>query len=332
MRVLLAISLLIGVSSAGAKTLDNIKKNGVIKCGVSTGASGFSAPNSKGQWFGLDVDFCRSLSAAVFGDPNKVKFVPLSAQQRFTALQSGEVDILSRNTTRNLTRDTKLGLNFAPVMYYDGQAFIVKSSLKAKSVKDLDGATVCTQQGTTTEQNLASYFRQHKLKLRVKVFESNEESVKTFVDGACDAYTTDKSGLAILKIKYKNINHRILPEIISKEPLAPVVRHGDDQWFDIVTWTVYALIGAEEMGLTSKNIQKHIKSHDLNIRKFVGTTKGNGKALGLSSKWAYNIVKHVGNYGELFKRNLGKDSPMKIERGLNKLWTQGGLMYAPPLK
>lgn len=312
-------------------TLSNIKKNKVIKCGVSTGLTGFSSPNSKGKWSGLDVDLCKALSSAIFGSPTKVKFIPLSAQQRFTALQSGEVDILSRNTTQSLSRDTSLGFNFAPVMYYDGQAFIVKKTSKAKSVKDLSGATICTQQGTTTEQNLASYFRKNKLKLKIKVFESFEESTKTFVQGACDAYTSDKSGLAIFNVKF-NSGFRILPEIISKEPLAPAVRHGDDQWLDIVSWTVYALIAAEELGLTSKNIHKHLKSRDLNIRKFVGSTKGNGKALGLGKSWSYNIIKQVGNYGEIFDRNVGKNSTLKIVRGLNNLWTKGGLMYAPPMK
>lgn len=317
--------------SSWAGTLANVKKNKFIKCGVSTGLAGFSAPNSKGKWSGLDVDLCKALSSAIFGSPDKVKFIPLSAQQRFTALQSGEVDVLSRNTTRNLSRETNLGFNFAPVMYYDGQAFIVKKKSKAKSVKDLSGATICTQQGTSTEQNLASYFRQHKLKLKVKVFESFEESTKTFVQGACDAYTSDKSSLAIFNIKF-NAGFKILPEIISKEPLAPAVRHGDDQWLDIVSWTVYALIAAEELGLNSKNIHKHFKSKDLNIRKFVGSTKGNGKALGLSRRWSYNIIKQVGNYGEIFSKNVGVKSSLKIKRGLNNLWTKGGLMYAPPMK
>lgn len=327
----LFVALMLLPLTMQASTLSKVRKNKVIKCGVSTGLVGFSAPNSKGKWSGLDVDFCRALSSAIFGSPNKVKFIPLSAQQRFTALQSGEVDILSRNTTRNLNRDVKLGLNFAPVMYYDGQAFIVKKTSKAKSVKDLSGATICTQQGTSTEQNLASYFRKHKLKLKVKVFESFEESTKTFVQGACDAYTSDKSSLAIFNVKF-NSGFKILPEIIAKEPLAPAVRHGDDQWLDIVTWTVYALINAEELGLTSKNIHKHLNSRDLSTRKFVGSTKGNGKALGLNYRWSYNIVKQVGNYGEIFTKNVGAKSILKLKRGLNNLWTKSGLMYSPPMK
>lgn len=328
LSVILLLSLSINVK---AGTLANVKKNKFIKCGVSTGAAGFSAPSKKGKWSGLDVDLCRALSSAIFGTPNKVKFVPLSSQQRFTALQSGEVDVLSRNTTRTLSRDVKLGLNFAPVMYYDGQAFIVRKNSKAKSVKDLSGATICTQQGTTTEKNLAAYFKKHKLKLKVKIFESDAESTKTFVQGSCDAYTSDKSSLAIFNVKF-NKGFKILPEIISKEPLAPAVRHGDDQWLDIVSWTVYALITAEELGLTSKNIHKYLKSRDLSIRKFVGTSKGNGKALGLSSRWSYNIIKQVGNYGEVFSRNVGAKSQLKIKRGLNNLWTNNGLMYSPPMK
>lgn len=328
----LSIILLLTVSShLQASTLSNVKKNKFIKCGVSTGSAGFSAPSKKGQWSGLDVDLCRAVSSAIFGTPKKVKFIPLSAQQRFTALQSGEVDILSRNTTNTFSRDANLGLNFAPVMYYDGQAFIVKKTSKAKSVKDLSGATICTQQGTTTEKNLASYFKKHKLKLKVKIFESEEEATKTFVQGSCDSYTSDKSGLAIFNVRF-NKGFKILPEIISKEPLAPAVRHGDDQWLDIVRWTVYALINAEELGLTSKNIHKHLKSRDLSIRKFVGTSKGNGKALGLSNRWSYNIIKQVGNYGEIFSRNVGAKSQLKIKRGLNNLWTKKGLMYSPPMK
>lgn len=319
------------LEGAVAGTLEDVKKRGVLRCGVTTGLAGFAAPDDKGMWRGIDADFCRAISVAVFGQPNKVKYIPLSSQQRFTALQSGEVDLLSRNTTHNLSRDTVVGLNFAPVMYYDGQGFIVRKKSKIKSVRDLGGASVCVQQGTTTEQNVASFFRQHKMKFKVKTFEGVDEVRKTFVQGGCDAYTTDQSALYAFLLIYKK-GYKILPTLISKEPLAPAVRHGDDRWFDIVKWSVYALINAEEMGLNSKNIDQFKKSRDIRVRKFLGVSRGNGKALGLDEKWSYNIIKKVGNYGELFDRNVGKRSPLKIKRGLNNLWSKGGLMYSPPMK
>jgi general L-amino acid transport system substrate-binding protein len=322
-----------GTAAAGP-TLDKVKSNGVVTCGVSTGLAGFSLADSQGKYSGLDVDFCRQLAAAALGDANKVKFVPLSAQQRFTALQSGEVDVLARNTTWTLQRDTQLGLNFAPVVYYDGQGFMVPKKLGLKSAKELKGATVCVQPGTTTELNLADFFRANKIDFKPVVIEKLEEVEAAYFSGRCDAYTTDRSGLAATRVgKASNPDdHVILPEVISKEPLAPAVRHGDDEWFDIVKWTVYAAIEAEEDGITSKNVDEKLKTDDPNIKRILGVTPGMGKAIGLDEKWAYNVVKQVGNYGEVFDRNVGKDSPLKLERGLNDLWTRGGLMYAMPVR
>ncbi len=321
------------VFAANAGTLDKIKKKGHVSCGVSQGLAGFSAPDGLGVWNGIDVDICRALAAAIFKDPKKVKFVSLSAQQRFTALQSGEIDILSRNTTNTLSRDTSLGLNFAPVIYYDGQGFMVRKKDGIKSAKDLSGASVCTQQGTTTELNLADYFRANRMKLKPVVFESNDEVTQAFLKGRCDALTTDASGLASERSKVKNPNdYIILPEIISKEPLAPAVRHGDDKWLDVVTWTVNALLTAEELGISSKNIDSFKKTRDPKIARFIGKTIGNGKALGLDEKWAYYIIKTVGNYSEIFERHVGKDSPLKLERGLNALWNKGGIMYSSPMR
>jgi general L-amino acid transport system substrate-binding protein len=315
------------------KTFDTIKKRGSIKCGVTTGIPGFSVPDSKGKWTGIDVDVCRAVAAAMFGNPDKVSFVPLSSQQRFTAIQSGEVDLLSRVTTHTLTRDTSLGMNFAPVTYYDGQAFMVRKKDGIKSALDLIGATVCVHQGTTTELGLADYFRANKMKFKSVVYEANDEVASAFVNKRCDAFTTDASGLAAERTRFKNPQqYIILPEVISKEPLAPAVRHGDDKWFDIVKWSVYALLEAEEMGMTRSNVDGFKKSKDPNIKRFLGVTKGNGKALGLSESWAYNIVKKVGNYSEIFEKNVGKNTSLKLERGLNALWKNGGLMYAPPLR
>jgi general L-amino acid transport system substrate-binding protein len=320
-------------AQAGA-TLDAVKKNGAVSCGVSTGLQGFSLADSQGRYAGLDVDICRMVAAAVLGDAGKVKYVPLSSQQRFTAIQSGEVDILSRTTTWTLQRDTQLGLNFAPVVFYDGQGFMVPKKLGLKSAKELKGATVCVQPGTTTELNLADFFRANKLDFKPVVIEKLEEVEAAYFSGRCDAYTTDRSGLAATRIgKAANPDdHVILPEVISKEPLAPAVRHGDDEWFDIVKWTVYASIEAEEDGITSKNVDEKTKSDDPNVKRLLGVTPGMGKAMGLDEKWAYNLIKQVGNYGEVFDRNVGKDSPLKLERGLNDLWTRGGLMYSMPVR
>ena len=320
-----------GVAMAG--TLDEVKAKGYISVGVNEGLFGFSKPDEKGVWRGLDVDTARAISLAVFGSPDKLKFVPLTAKTRFTALQSGEIDVLTRNATQTLGRETALGLNFVHVNYYDGQGFLVPKKLGVKSAKELDGATVCVLPGTTTELNLADYFRANKMKMKPVVIESTPELAKAFFAGRCDCLTSDASQLASTRSVAPNPDdYIILPEIISKEPLAPVVRHGDDQWFDIVNFSVLAMIAAEELGITSKNVDQMVNSEDPKIQRFLGVTAGNGKALGLDEKWAYNIIKQVGNYGEVFERNVGVNTPLKLERGLNALWTNGGLMYAPPFK
>jgi general L-amino acid transport system substrate-binding protein len=319
--------------AAAAGTLDQVKQKGFIQCGVSQGVIGFSAPNDKGEWTGFDVDYCRALAAAIFGDPTKVKFTPLSTKDRFTALQSGEVDILSRNTTWTLDRDTKLGLNFVGTSYYDGQGFMVKKSMKINSALELSGASVCTQTGTTTELNLADYFRNNKMKYEVVSFATADETIKAYESGRCDVFTTDASQLYSTRLKLaKPDDQVVLPEIISKEPLGPVVRHGDDQWFDIAKWTLFAMINAEEMGVTSKNVEEMKKSSNPGIRRLLGVEGSLGEGLGLSNDWVVRIVSKVGNYGEVFERNLGSGSKMKIQRGVNRLWSKGGIQYAPPIR
>ena len=312
-------------------TLDAVQKKGFVQCGVNTGLAGFSQPDSKGVWKGLDVDTCRAVAAAVFGDASKVRYTPLTAQQRFTALQSGEVDVLSRNTTWTVTRDTSLGLNFAGVSFYDGQGFMVPRKLNVKSAKQLNGATICVQPGTTTELNLADYFRANRMTFKPVVIEKLEEVLNAYFAGRCDVYTTDVSGLVSVRgSRAPNpADHLILPEVISKEPLGPAVRHGDDRWFDIVKWSLFAMIEAEEMGLTSKTIDQALASKDPAVQRFVGVTGDVGKMLGLDNRWAFNIVKQVGNYGESFAANL---APLGFERGLNQLWTKGGILYAPPIR
>jgi len=320
--------------SLAGPTLDAVKSRGVVTCAVNTGLAGFSMADKQGQFSGLDVDVCRAVAAAVLGDASKTKFVPATAQQRFTLLQSGEVDILTRNTTWTLQRDTELGLNFAPVNYYDGQGFMVAKKANVKSARELDGATVCVQPGTTTELNLADYFRTNKMSFKPLVIEKLDEVENAFFSGRCDAYTTDRSGLASTRAgKAANPDdYIILPEVISKEPLAPAVRHGDDEWFDIVKWSVFAMFDAEEKGITSQNVDGLMTSDDPEIKRMLGVTPGMGKALHVDEKWLYNIVKQVGNYGESFERNVGKDSPLKLERGLNALWTKGGLIYGMPVR
>jgi general L-amino acid transport system substrate-binding protein len=331
MRKLLLCTLLAASPAWGQSTLDAVRGKGFVQCGVNTGLAGFSLPDSKGLWRGLDVDLCRAVAAAVLGDANKVRYTPLTAQQRFTALQSGEVDILARNTTWTLTRDTSLGLNFVGVNYYDGQGFIVHRKLNVKSAKQLNGATVCVQPGTTNELNLADYFRANKMAFKSVVIEKLEEVLNAYLVGRCDVYTTDHSGLVALRGSRmpKPEEHVILPEIISKEPLGPAVRHGDDRWFDVVKWSLFAMVEAEELGLTSKNIAEQAKSTSPSIQRFVGASGDLGKMLGLDNRWAFNIVSQVGNYGESFEANL---KPLGFERGMNRLWTQGGLMYAPPIR
>jgi general L-amino acid transport system substrate-binding protein len=325
-----------GTAMAG-KDLDAIKSRGQLICGVPTGTAGFGMADSQGKWVGLDIDVCRAVAAAIFGDAEKVKYTPLTAQQRFTALQSGEVDMLSNNTTATLTRDTALGLDFTAITYYDGQAFMVNKKLGVKSAKELNGATVCVAPGTTTELNLADYFRANKMSFKPVVIEKVEEIRAAFFAGRCDVYTTDSSALystraANVPPPAKPEDFVILPEIISKEPLAPAVRHGDQQFADIVRWTQFAMLEAEEYGISSKTVDDMMKSDNPTIKRILGVTPGMGKALGVDEKWVYNIVKQVGNYGESFERNVGTGSPLKIERGLNKLWTQGGLQYAEPIR
>ena len=328
------IFLLLGAMAQTAlaqSTLDAVRARGVLQCGVNTGLAGFSLADSKGVWRGIDVDVCRAVAAAVFGDASRVRYTPLTAQQRFTALQSGEVDVLSRNTTWTITRDTSLGLNFVGVNYYDGQGFMVPKKLNVKSAKQLNGATICVQPGTTTELTLADYFRANHMTFKPLVIEKLEEVMSAYLSGRCDVFTTDHSGLIALRASRvpHPAEHVILPEIISKEPLGPAVRHGDDRWFDVVKWSLFAMIDAEEMGLSSKNIDAQLRSANPAIQRFVGTSGDIGKMLSLDNRWAYNIVKQVGNYGESFDANL---KPLGFERGLNRLWTQGGLMYVPPIR
>ncbi|NOX35821.1 MAG: amino acid ABC transporter substrate-binding protein [Deltaproteobacteria bacterium] len=327
------ITILAITAVAMAGTLDDVKKKGFIKIGVNGSVFGFSMPDDKGVWKGLDVDTGRAISAAIFGDPDKVEFVPLTGVQRLPALQSGEIDVLCRNTTQTLTRDTKAGLNFAHVNYYDGQGFLVPKKLGIKSAKELDGATVCVLPGTTTEMNAADYFRSNNMKWKPVVIENTAELNAAFFAGRCDCLTSDASQLAATRTIAPNpADYELLPEIISKEPLAPVVRHGDDQWYDVVNWTVMAMIQAEEFGITSHNVDKMLKSNNPGIKRFLGVTPGMGTQLGLNDKWAYNIVKMVGNYGEIFDRNIGPKTPLALQRGLNALWTKGGLMYAAPVR
>lgn len=330
---LVALAALVIAQSASAQTLKSVKDRGILNCGGNGTLAGFGLPDAQGNWTGLDVDFCRAIAAAIFNDAKKVKFVPLSAKDRFTALQSGEVDVLARNTTWTSSRDTSLGLNFTGVNYYDGQGFMVRKALKVNSALELNGASVCVQQGTTTELNLADYFRSHNMQFKSVTFATANEAVKAYDAGRCDAYTTDASGLYGERLRLAVADdHIILPEIISKEPLGPAVRHGDDQWFDIVKWVLYAMINAEELDINSKNIDESVKSNNPEIKRFVGTEGNYGEQLGLTKDWAVRIIKLVGNYGEVFERNVGQGSPLKIDRGLNRLWNKGGIQYAPPIR
>jgi len=326
-----ALAALTGVASAG--TLDDVKAKGFIQCGVNTGLIGFAQPDDQGNWSGFDIDFCRALAAAVFNDPTKLKFTPLSAKDRFTALQSGEIDVLSRNTTWTMSRDTSLGLTFALTWYYDGQGFMVRKSLGVTSALELSGATVCVQSGTTTELNLSDFFKANKMELKPVVFEPLPETEAAYDAGRCDAYTTDASGLYSTRLKLTNPDdHIVLPEIISKEPLGPVVRQGDDQWFNIVKWTGFALLNAEELGVTQANVEEMKASENQEIRRLLGVDGTFGEGIGLSNDWAANAIKAVGNYGEIFDRNIGAGSKLGIARGLNALWTKGGIQYAPPVR
>ncbi|MGN6100749.1 MAG: amino acid ABC transporter substrate-binding protein [Devosia sp.] len=327
-----ALALTGTVSAASAGTLDQVKAKGFLQCGVETGLPGFGIPDQNGNWTGLDVDYCRAVASAIFGDPTKVKFTPLDPTQRFPALQSGEIDLLVRNTTWTMSRDTQLGFMFAGVNYYDGQGFMVKKELNVAHVKDLDGASICVAAGTDTEFNLADYFKQHNLKYNPVVFQKKDDVVAAYDSGRCDAFTTDASGLYAYRLQLKNPDDNIiLPEVISKEPLGPLVRQDDVQWFNIVKWTHYALLNAEELGVTKENVDDMLKSANPAIQRLLGVTGDFGKSMGLDAKWAYNIIKNVGNYGEIFEKDVGKDSPLKIDRGLNNLWNNGGIQYGMPI-
>ena len=332
MLVLAAIVCTATAARAG-ETLDTVKARGYLMVGVNGGLFGFGMPDEKGVWRGLDVDTARAIATGIFGDPDKVKFVTLTTQTRFTALQSKEIDVLCRNATRTLTREAGLGLNFVAANYYDGQGFLVPKKLGVNSAKELNGASVCVLPGTTTEQNAADYFRANKMSMKPVVIEQNTELYQAFFAGRCDVLTSDASQLAGIRAVAPNPqDYVLLPEIISKEPLAPAVRHGDDQWADIVNYCVLTMIQAEDLGVTSKNVDEMLKSSDPNIRRFLGVTPGNGKALGLDEKFAYNIVKYVGNYGEVFDRNVGVETKLGLKRGLNAQWKDGGLMYSPPFE
>jgi general L-amino acid transport system substrate-binding protein len=329
------VALSAGVASAA--TLDDVKAKGFVQCGVNTGLAGFAAPNDKGEWAGFDVDVCKAVAAAIFGDATKVKYTPTTAKERFTALQSGEIDLLSRNTTWTLSRDTALGFNFAGVNYYDGQGFMINSKKLAgiNSALQLSGAAVCVQSGTTTELNLADYFAANNMQYNPVVFEKLDEVNAAYDSGRCDVYTTDQSGLYSIRLQLTAPDdHMVLPEIISKEPLGPVVRQGDDKWFDIVKWTLNAMITAEELGITQANVEEMKSSTNPEIKRVLGMEADSKLAadLGLSNTWVVDIVKAVGNYGESFERNIGSGSQLKIARGLNQLWSKGGLQYAPPIR
>ena len=330
---LAALALIgLGAPCAQAGTLDQIKQRGILICGSNIGLAGFGLPDDNGVWKGLDVDECRALAAAIFNDPNKVKFLPINAKDRPTILASGEIDVLIRNTTWTLSREIG-GMFFTGVNYYDGQGFIVRKKLNVTSAKQLEGASVCVQQGTTTELNLADYFRANNMKFEPVVFATDEETVRAYDSGRCDAYTTDASGLYAERLKLASPDdNMVLPEIISKEPLGPSVRKDDVQWFQIVQWMHFALVTAEELGVTQANVDEKLKSENPDIRRLLGVEGDFGKGLGLTNDWAYRIVKAVGNYGESFERNVGQGSPIKIQRGLNALWTKGGLQYAPPIR
>ena len=329
----IAAALFLMIAPSGAATLDVVKQRGFLQCGVSTGLAGFGAPDDKGEWRGLDVDVCRAISAAIFKDPGKIKFVPLTAKERFTALQSGEVDLLSRNTTWTMSRDTTLGLQFGAVTYYDGQGFMVRRAGSIKNAKDLAGASVCVQTGTTNELNLADYFRTNSIEYKPVVFEKLDETIAAYRSERCDAFTTDVSQLYAERLKLPNVDeHVVLPDVISKEPLGPAVRQGDGQWAGIVRWSLFAMVGAEELGITQGNVQSMLDAPNPEVRRLLGAEGDFGKGIGLDKDWAFQILKAVGNYGESFERNVGKGSRLGIARGLNAQWKNGGLQYAPPIR
>ena len=330
----LVLASAIGAAEAqGANTLATVKSRGMLSCGVAPGVPGFAFPDDKGNWTGLDVDYCRAVAAAIFNDPKKVSFKPLTAKERFTALQSGEVDVLSRTTTWTMSRDSAMGLSFVGVMYYDGQGMMVPKKLGVKSAKELNGASVCVATGTTTELNLSDYFRANNMTYKPVVFEKADEVNAAYDAGRCDVYTTDQSGLYAQRLRLKAPNdHVVLPEIISKEPLGPVVRQGDFQWFTLNKWVYFALLNAEELGVSQKNVDQMLASKNPEIRRLLGAEGEFGKAVGLDQDWVVRILKGVGNYGEIYERNVGPNTPLKIARGLNNLWNKGGIQYAPPVR
>ncbi len=330
-----ASSLMMAAPAMAGKTLDGIKSKGQVSCGVHTGLAGFSAADSAGKWTGIDVDVCRAVAAAVLGDPEKVKYVPLTAQQRFTALQSGEIDVLSRNTTFTLTRDASLGLHQTVVTYYDGQGFIVPKNSKITNLKQFKNQTVCVQSGTTTEKNLTDYSKAKGLNIKPVVFEKEEAATAAYFAGRCISYTTDASGLASIrnKVATNPADHVILPELISKEPLGPMVRRGDDEWFAIVKWVIYGLMEAEEYGITQADVEKlKTSSQDPVVKRILGTGEDSGKLLGLDKEWMARALKATGNYGEMFERNVGPSSALGLPRGINNQWNKGGLVYAMPIR
>jgi len=331
-------ALTVATMAAGvvsAATLDDVKARGVLNCGVTTGLVGFAAPDANGVWEGFDVSVCRAVAAAIFGDPTAVEFVPTTGQTRFTALASGEIDLLARNTTWTFSRDTDLKFEFIGVNYYDGQGFLVPKELGVSSAKDLDGATVCIQTGTTTELNLADFFRVNNISYEPVPIETNAEGQQQYLAGACDVYTTDASGLAATRATFETPeDHVLLPEIISKEPLGPLVRHGDSEWGDIARWTLNALVTAEELGVTSSNIAElsAAPTNNPEINRLLGTEGELGAMIGLDANWAANAIAAGGNYGELFEKNIGENTPIGLARGLNAMWTEGGLIYSPPFR
>ncbi len=324
----------LAAGAAAAGTLDDVKARGKLNCGVVTGLAGFGAPDANGVWGGFDVSVCRAVAAAVLGDPSAVEFVPTTGKTRFTALASGEIDVLVRNTTWTFSRDVDLKFNFVGINYYDGQGFMVPKALGVSSAKELDGATVCIQTGTTTELNLADFFRANNISYEPVPIETNAEGQAQYLAGACDTYTTDASGLAATRASFEDPTaHMILPEIISKEPLGPLVRHGDDEWGDVVRWTLNALITAEEMGVTSANVAEMSAGTDNpEINRLLGSEGNLGEMLGLSADWAKNAIMAGGNYGEIFEKNIGQSTPIGLARGLNAQWTDGGLLYSPPFR
>lgn len=331
----LAATVAFASPALAGKTLDDVKKKGVVSCGVNAGLGGFGIADSAGKWTGFDVDFCRAVAAAALGDANKVRYVPLNAAQRFTALQSGEVDLLSRNTTWTMSRDTQLGLTFGATTFYDGQGFLVPNKLKVKSAKQLKGATICVQSGTTTEKNLADYFRAQKMQYKPVVYEDLKALISAYSEGRCQVFTSDASQLAAIRANDMKVpaDHSILPEIISKEPLGPAVRRGDEDWAKLISWTHFAMVAAEEQGITSANVDAKKSETNPEIGRLLGTNNNDfGKSLGLDAAWSYRIIKQVGNYGEVFERNVGKNTPLKLERGQNALVQNGGIQFVPPIR